>query len=315
MIKEKVANGFTIIELLVVIVVIGTISAIVLVSYSGVSEKATIASMQADLANSAQKLKMYYTDHNVYPQSLDSNYCPQNPEDAKYCLRVSGQNSYTYTSSSPYNTFSLTIRNNTVLNGYAITENSPITVLPPPVSAAGGTISQDGDYKTHTFTSNGTFSVSSGGIVHVIISGAGGGAGGPIYEDLCAYYGNGTPGGASIVSIGGTEWRANGGLGASGEVNYCNGSGINYGVDAAVGNTNSPPGWTTTNGGGSSGGSKYYWGSGDDWEQYGGNGGNGGKLEKDNLNVSAGDIYTVTVGSKGQPNGNPGIVVFKYINK
>ena len=53
-----------------------------------------------------------------------------------------------------------------------------------PIVATGGTITTVGDYKVHTFTSSGTFTVSdagagnNGGIEYLIIAGgAGGGAG------------------------------------------------------------------------------------------------------------------------------------------
>ena len=56
-------TGFTIVELLVVIVVIGIISAIVFVAYSGVSQKAITASLESDLALNAKKLKLYQVEY------------------------------------------------------------------------------------------------------------------------------------------------------------------------------------------------------------------------------------------------------------
>lgn len=44
-------DGFTIVELLVVIVVIGILAAISVVSYNGVSKKAVEASLVADLSS------------------------------------------------------------------------------------------------------------------------------------------------------------------------------------------------------------------------------------------------------------------------
>jgi hypothetical protein len=47
------------------------------------------------------------------------------------------------------------------------------------VQATGGTITYDGDYKIHTFTSSDTFTVTNGGDVeYLVIGGGGGGAGG-----------------------------------------------------------------------------------------------------------------------------------------
>ena len=46
-------------------------------------------------------------------------------------------------------------------------------------AATGGTITTDGDYKVHTFTSSGTFTVSSApDYVHYLVVAGGGGGGG-----------------------------------------------------------------------------------------------------------------------------------------
>lgn len=94
-------SGFTIVELLVVIVVIGILVAITLVSYVGISSKATVSSLQSDLTNSAQQIQLYYVDHGVYPTSLDVNGCPTEPfVDANYCLKTSPGTSYSITANN-----------------------------------------------------------------------------------------------------------------------------------------------------------------------------------------------------------------------
>ena len=82
--------GFTIVELLVVIVVIGILAAISIVSYSGVSTKAIIASLQSDLSNAATQIKMFQaTDSSGnYPASVTD--CP-NPAATKYLLEIKRQ--------------------------------------------------------------------------------------------------------------------------------------------------------------------------------------------------------------------------------
>ena len=53
--NKKLDSGFTIVELLIVIVVIGILAAIVIVAYNGVTQRATVAGYQTD-ANSIVKV-------------------------------------------------------------------------------------------------------------------------------------------------------------------------------------------------------------------------------------------------------------------
>jgi len=70
--KKYITDGFTIVELLVVIVVIGILAAITIVSYNGISQKANIASLQSDLENASKVLKLDQAQNNNedYPLSL-----------------------------------------------------------------------------------------------------------------------------------------------------------------------------------------------------------------------------------------------------
>jgi prepilin-type N-terminal cleavage/methylation domain-containing protein len=60
----KISNqkGFTIVELLVVIVVIGILAAITMVSYSGVTTKAKTSKAQSNANSVAQVVNIYQTD-------------------------------------------------------------------------------------------------------------------------------------------------------------------------------------------------------------------------------------------------------------
>ncbi|MGB4420566.1 MAG: LamG domain-containing protein [Candidatus Saccharimonadales bacterium] len=62
--------GFTIVELLVVIVVIGVLATITVISFSGIQERAIVASLQSDLNNAAKKLKIDYVLNGAYPATL-----------------------------------------------------------------------------------------------------------------------------------------------------------------------------------------------------------------------------------------------------
>ena len=77
-------NGFTIVELLIVIVVIAILATITVVAFNGIMDRAKATSLQADLNNASKKLKLYQADYGYYPTSLDATtYCPT-PADTKY---------------------------------------------------------------------------------------------------------------------------------------------------------------------------------------------------------------------------------------
>ena len=68
--KQSNQPAFTIVELLVVIVVIGILAAITFVAYTGISSKATVASLTSDLDNAAKQLKLDQVSNMAYPTSI-----------------------------------------------------------------------------------------------------------------------------------------------------------------------------------------------------------------------------------------------------
>jgi len=120
--KSYLKHGFTIVELLVVIVVIGILAAITIVSYTGISGKATVASLQSDLTNASRQLKLFQASEasGNYPTA---NNCPT-PGPTEICLKPSGSNTYTYAALNVPNPklFTLTATNDTTV--YRITNDS-----------------------------------------------------------------------------------------------------------------------------------------------------------------------------------------------
>jgi len=105
-------SGFTIVELLIVIVVIAILAAITIVAYNGIQNRAKRSALQSDLTNSAKKLEIYkYTPGNdeQYPNDLSTagvtnTNLAYSRSGTNYCLvAVNGTESYyvSNTSSKP----------------------------------------------------------------------------------------------------------------------------------------------------------------------------------------------------------------------
>ena len=67
---KNTLRGFTIVELLIVIVVIGILAAITLVAYGGISARAYNSQRRSDLAAVAKGLEMYFVDNGKYPMAV-----------------------------------------------------------------------------------------------------------------------------------------------------------------------------------------------------------------------------------------------------
>jgi len=108
--KFKNNLGFTIIELIIAITIIGILAVIVSVSYSGITDRATESTIKSDLSNALGEINLFRTEKNKYPTAIDD--CP-NIDTNKICLKLSGDNEYQYTfnnDSSP-KTFLLVVSN------------------------------------------------------------------------------------------------------------------------------------------------------------------------------------------------------------
>ena len=125
--------GFTIVELLVVIVVIAVLAAITIVSYTGISNKATLASIQSDLDNASRQLRLFQVDNMAYPTSISTD-CSASPTTTtaptNLCIKVSPGNSfgssYTANNTTSPQTYSLNLTNTNSTIGYLTNDSKPI---------------------------------------------------------------------------------------------------------------------------------------------------------------------------------------------
>ena len=72
--KHK-AHGFTIVELLIVIVIIAILAAITLVSYNGITRRANNAAIVSAAQQTYKLIESYIAINGVYPKATDGYWC------------------------------------------------------------------------------------------------------------------------------------------------------------------------------------------------------------------------------------------------
>lgn len=73
---SKQRLGFTIVELLIVVVVIAILAAITIVAYSGITNNAKESALKSDLTTAAKKLHVAKVEDGSFPSSADSSLIP-----------------------------------------------------------------------------------------------------------------------------------------------------------------------------------------------------------------------------------------------
>lgn len=113
--KHKLSQGFTIVELLVVVVVIAILASITVVSYNGIVQRATQSTLQSALRQASDSIKIYRIDSGSYPGALSSLNIDQ-------VLYGNSANRWAYTTSA--DSYYLSIGSTATLSTYNISNTT-----------------------------------------------------------------------------------------------------------------------------------------------------------------------------------------------
>lgn len=120
------SRGFTMVELLVVIVVIGILAAITLIAYNGIQTKARVTSLQSEASSINTQLQMFKVDNvGNFPTSITS--CPTAVNGAT-CLKqnTSVSYAYAYDNTASQQSYCLTVNMATGESVYIDNDSKPL---------------------------------------------------------------------------------------------------------------------------------------------------------------------------------------------
>ena len=101
---RKSSSGFTIVELLVVIIVIAILASITIVSYQGVQSRASDAAVMSDLEHMKEKLELFESETGYYPGgSTFSNVNASAPDPLSTLYMPLDKKSYAVSPVTSYN--------------------------------------------------------------------------------------------------------------------------------------------------------------------------------------------------------------------
>jgi prepilin-type N-terminal cleavage/methylation domain-containing protein len=139
-------TGFTIVELLIVIVVIGILAAITLIAFNGVQNRAKTASLQSDLTNAENTIEAYRFNGLNPSEAYPADQATAN-------LKASGSNTLQYSVIPSPNYYCLTDTNDVGSYYISSLNKIPQTGVCPPINGLVGWWPLNGD--TNDYSGNG----------------------------------------------------------------------------------------------------------------------------------------------------------------
>jgi type II secretory pathway pseudopilin PulG len=233
---SKKSLGFTIIELVIIISVIGILASIVVINYSGWRQRASFAQLQSDLGNLAALMegKRNFSSSG-YPTTLPSDFTKSSPDIVLSLSSIDGGKTYCV---EGYNTqYSATYYHaESGRRGAQLGRCSTVNI-----SVAGGGGGAGGLYPGGNGTAGETTSITIGSVAHFAYGGGGG-----YGVDWSGIGATGSPGSTAINGIGTLTstpgGAANGAPLACDDPSTCGGAGGGGGLIS--GSIIFPPGFT-----------------------------------------------------------------------
>ena len=125
------SRGFTIVELIVVIAVIGILAAISIVSYSAIQNNAKVTTLEGDLRGASSQLESFKHSSTGTGAYAAANDCSATPVAYSICLKGSSGTTFQYTFTEVSNSFCVTATNGKLAYNVSSSDTKPVAGVCP----------------------------------------------------------------------------------------------------------------------------------------------------------------------------------------